>query len=54
MKLSDPVLTPHGKGIIVDFEKTRWYTRAGVKLEQNPFTFPVAYYFVAEIKTLLT
>lgn len=49
MKKGDQVTTPHGKGIIVDFEKHRLYERVGVKLENNPFSFPIAYYFKNEI-----
>jgi len=54
MKKGDIVTTPHGKGVIVDFEKFRLTDRVGVKLDQNPFSFPVAYFFTHEIKLLKT
>lgn len=52
MKKGDIVDTPHGRGVVVDFEKFRLTDRVGVKLDRNPFSFPVAYFFKSEIKAL--
>lgn len=52
MKKGNTVTTPHGKGIIVDLEKFRLTERVGVKLDQNPFRFPIAYFFKHEIKEI--
>jgi hypothetical protein len=48
-KSNTKVLTPHGIGIIVDEEVFKGSERWGVKLQNNPFTFPVAYYFKKEV-----
>jgi hypothetical protein len=48
-KISDIVRTPHGKGTIVKFEQFRLTERVGVELENNPFSFALAYYFLNEI-----
>ncbi len=50
MKKGDQVTTPHGEGVIVDIENFDKAKRFGVKLENNPFTFPIAYYFEKDIK----
>ncbi|MFA5715042.1 MAG: hypothetical protein WC998_04850 [Candidatus Paceibacterota bacterium] len=50
MKITDKVETPHGPGVIVDIEKHNKFNRYGVKLDVNPFTFPVAYYFEKDLK----
>lgn len=47
MKIGDRVDTPHGCGEIVDWEIEKRY---GVKLDNNPFDFPIAYYFPHELK----
>ncbi len=49
MKKRQKVKTPHGEGVIVDIEdfKTKRY---GVELKDNPFSFPIAYYFKDELK----
>jgi hypothetical protein len=51
MKKGDIVNTPNGKGVIVDTEEYSRIgsNRYGVKLENNPFWYPVAYYFTNEI-----
>ena len=49
MRAGDQVTTPDGKGIIVAFEKFRFTERIGVKLDVNPFPFPIAYYFKSQI-----
>ena len=49
MKIGDRVKTEHGEGEIVDIESFDKGDRYGVKLDNNPFTFPVAYYFKNEI-----
>lgn len=51
MKNGDRVETPQGKGTIVDAEA---YSRIddkryGIKLDDNPFFYPVAYYWTHEI-----
>jgi hypothetical protein len=48
-KIGDMVTTTHGKGTVVNFEQFRLTERVGVELENNPFSFPVAYYFLNEI-----
>jgi hypothetical protein len=53
MKPNTRVTTPHGEVIIVDIENFG-KKRYGVKLDVNPFTFPVAYYFEKEIKIIFT
>lgn len=50
MKIGDKVDTPHGAGVIVDEEVFRTCQRWGVKLDANPFSFPVAFYFKNEIQ----
>jgi hypothetical protein len=52
MKKGDTVITPHGKGVIVDTEAYSRINdnRYGVKLEKNPFDIPVAYYWTHELK----
>ena len=49
MKIGSEVTTPDGPGVIVDIESFRTCTRYLVKLELNPFSFPVACYFDNEI-----
>ena len=46
------IMTPHGKGIVVAEEIFRMCERWGVQLENNPFSFPVAFYFKNETKSL--
>lgn len=48
--IGSEVVTPHGKGIIVAEEVFRTCGRWGVKLDKNPFSFPVAFYFKNEIQ----
>ncbi len=52
MKKGERIETPHGPGEIVDIEKHNKFNRYGVKLDVNPFTFPVAYYFEKDLKDL--
>ena len=52
MKKGIRVKTKHGEGVIVDIEKHDKANRYGVKLDINPFTFPIAYYFEKEITLL--
>jgi hypothetical protein len=53
MKIGDRANTEHGEGVIVDIETiSDKYPRFGVKLDNNPFTFPIAYYFISEINKL--
>lgn len=44
-------MTPHGKGIVVDKEEysKSEFNRWGVKLDKNPFSFPVAFYTKKEV-----
>lgn len=49
MKKGDKVITPHGDGVIVDVEKYNNLKRYGIQLENNPFSFPVAYYFKEDV-----
>lgn len=50
IKIGTKVLTPHGTGLVVSEEVFRTCERWGVKLDKNPFTFPVAFYFKEEVK----
>lgn len=52
MRKGDCVMTPHGKGEIVDKEEFKDVVRYGVKLENNPFPMPVAYYFKNELTAI--
>lgn len=49
IKKGSIVKTPHGKGKIVAEEVFRTCERWGVKLDNNPFSFPIAFYFKNEI-----
>lgn len=53
MKIGAKVITPHGLGIIVQEEVFRTCERWGVKLDINPFSFPIAFYFKNEIRLSL-
>jgi hypothetical protein len=46
----DTVITPHGVGTVCGFEVLRTTERVQVKLNDNPFSFPVACYFLYEVK----
>lgn len=53
METGKRVETPQGEGIVVDVECRKLYSekmRIGVKLDNNPFFYPVAYYWPSEIK----
>lgn len=57
MKKGDIVITPNGKGVV---EYKEFYSRISadnericVKLDNNPFSFPVACYWVSEIKNTI-
>lgn len=43
------VTTPDGPGTIEAIETFRTCTRYGIRLEKNPYSFPVAFYFENEI-----
>lgn len=51
MTIGNRVITPHGGGVIVDKEtySKAEFNRYGVKLDNNPFPIPVAYYFIKEL-----
>ena len=51
-KINDEVMTPHGKGRVSKFEEFRMSERIAVELDNNPFTFPIAYYFPYELRHL--
>jgi len=50
MKIGTQVTTPDGSGTIELIETFRTCTRYGVRLEKNPYSFEVAFYFEGEIK----
>ena len=54
MKVGDRVATPDGEGTIVDIEHYSridgGINRYGVKHDEQQFSFPVAYYWLKEIK----
>jgi len=52
IRIKSHVQTPHGNGIVVDEEVFRTCGRWGVRLEKNPFSFSIVYYFKEEIKKL--
>ena len=52
MRKGQKVETPHGLGAIQDIENCYRLKRYGVKLENNPFSFPIAYYFKHELKLI--
>lgn len=51
MNIGDEIFTPNGKGEVAGFEKysKTENNRVGIILENNPFNFPVAFYFLNEI-----
>lgn len=49
MKKGDRVITPNGPGVIEDIEPWSAHNRYGVKLDKNPFWYPIAYYFKHEV-----
>jgi len=51
MKIGDEINTPHGKGIIL-FKENFDSPRFCVKLENNPFIFPIACYFIDDLKKI--
>ena len=52
MELNDTVYSPYGKGEIVDIESHFGKRRYGLKLENNPFSYPVAYFWFSEVSTV--
>lgn len=56
MKVGDRINTVYGAGTIVDFEVVPGldFSRPGVKLDENPFTFSPAYMFPKAIKPFKT
>lgn len=50
MAPGDRVLTPHGYGTVTDREEFRTCCRVGVKLDNNPFSWPIAWYFEKEVR----
>lgn len=53
MKIGDRITTPQGEGNIVDLEiysRMNNAKRWGIELDNNPFAFPVAYYWEEELK----
>lgn len=47
------VHTPFGSGVIVSEEVFRTCERWGVKLDNNPFSFPIAFFFKKEVGHIL-
>jgi len=50
IKIGVTVETPHGNGIVVSEEVFKGSERWGVKLDNNPFSFPVAFFFKNEVE----
>lgn len=48
-KLGSTVETPHGRGKVTAEEVFRTCERWGVELENNPFNYPIAFYFKREV-----
>lgn len=53
IKIHSIVETPHGVGEVKKEEVFRTCQRWGVKLANNPFTFPIAFYFKKEVKEIV-
>jgi len=49
IKINSIVQTPNGRGTIVKEEVFRECERWGIKLDNSPFNFPVAFYFKKEV-----
>lgn len=49
VKIGTKVQTPHGSGVVVQEEIFRTCERWGVKLDANPFSFPVSFYLKSEV-----
>ncbi len=49
IKIKSLVNTPDGVGVVVSEEVFRTAERWGVLLEENPFSFPIAFYFKNEL-----
>ena len=52
LKIGTLVNTPHGRGVISKHEEFRLSERFAVKLEDSPFSFPLAYYFQHELEVI--
>ena len=53
VKIGTRVNTENGFGIVVEEEfRGEPYARWGVELDNNPFSFPVAYYFKKEVEEI--
>lgn len=50
LKIDESVITLHGRGIVADIETFRTCRRVGVILDNNPFPWPISYYFENEVK----
>jgi hypothetical protein len=52
IKIGDRITTPDGVGVVLEMEKYSEATnnRYGIKLDTNPYTFPIAFYFHHETK----
>ncbi|HLU84120.1 MAG TPA: hypothetical protein VKZ45_01500 [Vicingaceae bacterium] len=53
LSIGSNVWTPYGSGGIVEEEVFRTCQRWGVKLDNNPFSFPIAFFFKKEVEHIL-
>lgn len=53
LSIGSNVWTPYGSGVIVEEEVFRTCQRWGVKLDNNPFSFPIAFFFKKEVEHIL-
>ena len=53
IKIGKTVLTPYGEGVVVSEEIFKGAERWGVKLKNNPFSYPVAFFFKKDVQHIL-
>ena len=53
LSIGSNVWTHYGSGVIVSEEVFRTCERWGVKLDNNPFSFPIAFFFKKEVEHIL-
>lgn len=53
IKINTTVWTPYGSGVVVSEEVFKGSERWGVKLDNNPFSFPIAFFFKKEVENIL-
>ena len=52
IKIGDRITTPDGVGVVSEMEKysDAKFNRYGVRLYENPYSFPVSFYFHQDVK----